>query len=208
MKQREFASLLQHPLIQLEGFVLRKNLLLKPLVGSLLRGFCLESSGFDRRAFYVTCFVMPMCVPTTYIDFTFGDRVRKAAGGDRWKADDTDLAAELGAALRQAANVLSSINSLSDFIAYAESSHVRTERNLEGVGYALARAGQITRAIAVFDELLGKIDMRVDWQSELAGRINDLRRMLTDSPEKAHRHLVSSERETIRNLGLDEFRQS
>jgi hypothetical protein len=100
---------------------------------------------------------------------------------------------------------LSGIETLSAFIAYAESGP-RTERSLEGIGYALAREGQTTQAIAIFDELLGKVDMSVHWHRELAGRIGNLRRTLTESPEDARRQLIESERETIRSLELDEFR--
>ena len=207
MKRSEFASLLRHPLLQMEGFVLRGTLLFKPPVDRLLRGFCFESSQLDRRAFYATFFVMPLCVPSSHLHFTFGDRVRRAAGGDRWNAEMPDLAAELATALKRAAVFLSEIESLLAFVAYAESLP-RTERNLEGVGYALARAGHVAQAIATFDELLERVDMTVPWQRELAGRISNLKHTLIKSPENARCQLVSFERETIQSLGLDEFRDA
>lgn len=206
MKRRELASLLRHPLLQLEGFVLRGRLLFKPPLDRLLRGIFFDSSG-DSRTFYPTSFVMPLCVPTDHIYFTFGDRLRTSPGSGGWSTDMPDLAAELGAALKRSAVFLSGIDSLPAFVAFAEP-RARTERNLEGIGYALAREGQATRAVAIFDELLDKVDMSVDWHRELSGRINDLRRMLIESPEKARSQLASSELETIESLGLDEFRDA
>lgn len=190
MKRRELASLLRHPLLQLEGFVLRGWLLFKPPLDRLLRGIFFDSSG-DSRTFYPTSFVMPLCVPTDHIYFTFGDRLRTSPGSGGWSTDMPDLAAELGAALKRSAVFLSGIDSLPAFVAFAEP-RARTERNLEGIGYALAREGQATRAVAIFDELLDKVDMSVDWHRELSGRINDLRRMLIESPEKARSQLASS----------------
>jgi hypothetical protein len=204
MKRRELVLLLRHPLLQLEGFVLKGRLLFQPPLDRLLRGIFFDSSG-DPRAFYPTSFVMPLCVPTNHIYFTFGDRLRTTTGGDGWRTDMPDLAAELGAALKGSAVFLSGIDSLPAFVAYAES-RARTERNLEGIGYALAREGQASQAIAVFDELLDKLDMSVGWHRELSGRISDLRRTLVESLEEALSKLASSESETIQCLGLDEFR--
>ncbi len=205
MKSRELALLLRHPLLQLEGFVVKGRLLFKPPVDRLLRGIYFDSSGFDRRAFYPTWFVMPLCVPTSHLYFNFGDRLRTAADAGGWSSEMPNLAAELGAALKRAANFLSGIDSLPAFVAYAES-RSRTERNLEGIGYALACDGQANQAVTVFDELLGKVDMSVDWHRELTGRISELRRTLIEAPEKARSQLAISERETIQSLGLEEFR--
>ena len=205
MKSRELALLLRHPLLQLDGFVLKGALLFKPPVDRLLRGIYFDSSGFDRRAFYPTLFVMPTCVPTSNLNFNFGDRIRMAAGGERWNTEMPDLVIELGAALKRATIFLSGIDSHSAFVNFAQSG-LRTERTLEGIGYALACDGKISQAIAVFNELLDKIDVRVHWHVELADRINDLKRTLIESPEIARGQLALSETETIRNLGLTKFR--
>lgn len=203
MKRRELALLLRHPLLQLEGFVLKGRLLFKPPLDRLLRGIFFDSSS-DPRAFYPTLFVMPLCVPTNHIYFTFGNRLRTAAGVGGWSSEMPDLVAELGAALKSAAMFLSGIDSLPAFVAYAEFG-LRTERTLEGIGYALAREGQAAQAISIFDELLTKGDLSTSWQRELAERITNLRRTLVENPEDAHSQLVSSESETIRSLGLDDF---
>jgi hypothetical protein len=204
MKSAELALLLRDPLLQLEGFVLKRRLLFQPPLDRLLRGIYFDSSGFDRRAFYLTSFVMPLCVPTNHLYFTFGGRVRKAAGGDRWNTEMPDLAAKLGSALKRAKVFLSQFESLPDFVAYAEVGP-RTERTLEGLGYALARDGEASRAVAVFDELLDRIDMSIDWHRELSDRVGDLKRSLIESPEKARSQLGSCERQTVKSLGLEDF---
>lgn len=205
MRRKEFARLLQHPLLQMDGFVLRDALLFKPPLRHVLRGFCFESSAFDQSAFYVDAFVMPLCRPTSYLYFTFGNRVRHAKGGERWKAEMPNLADELGIAMNGvAATFLSRIESLPDFVDYA-SRLSSTERVLEGIGYALARQSEVTRAIEVFNRLLDRADMTISWHRELAQRVGNLKGMLAESPEEALAKLAASERETVHNLRLDEF---
>jgi hypothetical protein len=103
-----------------------------------------------------------------------------------------------------AATFLSRIESLPDFVDYA-SRLSSTERVLEGIGYALARQSEVTRAIEVFNRLLDRADMTISWHRELAQRVGNLKGMLAESPEEALAKLAASERETVHNLRLDEF---
>jgi hypothetical protein len=212
MKSKEVARLLRHPSLQMEGFVLKGRLFFKPPLKDLLCGFYFDSSAFSRSAFYVNALVMPLCVPTNHLHFTFGHRVRRAAGGDGWNAEMPDLAGALGIAMKSAvATFLPRVASLSGFVDYA-GGRSSTLRNLEGIGYALARQGGVTRAIEVFDRLLShadlsQADMVIPWHGELTERVGNLKRMLIENPEIAFAELAASEIETVRNLRLDEFRE-
>lgn len=123
-----------------------------------------------------------------------------------------DLASDLGIAMKSAAaDFLSKVESISGFVDYA-GAHSPTLRNLEGIGYALARQGEVTLAIEVFDRLLShpdlsQTDMIIPWHGELTQRVANLKRMLTENPEMAFAELTASERETVRHLRLDEFRE-
>ena len=192
----------------MEGFVAKRHLVFKPPLKHLLRGFAFEGSSFNKDSFYVCAFVMPLCVPKEHLSFTFGDRVRDLNGADRWNVGMPNLIENLSAALkRDAVTFISRIESVSDFIGYAKSGP-RTLRNLEGVGYSLARNGQISEACAIFDELLAMVDLSNSWQRELAGEVNRLKDVLTQAPENVRAQLAASESETIHKLGLYEFRDA
>lgn len=212
MKNKELSRLLQHPSLQMEDFVLKGALLFKPPLKHVLRGFCFESSGLDRSAFYVNAFVMPLCVPTSHLDLSFGHRIPYLEGRTRWNTEMPNLGDELGAALKNGvATFLSKMELLSDIVRYA-GGQPTTLRTLEKAGYALARQGDAARAIEVFDRLLnhaelGQTDIVIPWHGELTERVGNLKDMLAESPEKAFAELAASEGETVRNLRLDQFRE-
>jgi hypothetical protein len=147
---------------------------------------------------------MPLCVPTDHLYFTFGERIRTSARRERWNTAMPNLKEEVWSALQdKAIPYLSKVTSLSDFVALAET-NPRTVRSLEGLGYALARLGMVDRALAVLDELLGKIDPSRGWEQELSVEITRLRSTLMSAPDEVPSILSSVEARTINALGLDE----
>ena len=84
MTTKEFVSLEKRLLPELPGFAIKGPLMLIRPVECMLRGISFEGSSFDKTSFYVTMFVMPLCVPTNHLYLNFGSRVRRAEGGDRW----------------------------------------------------------------------------------------------------------------------------
>jgi hypothetical protein len=114
---REFVSLEKSLLPEFPGFVIKGPLMFIPPAESLLRGISFEGSSFDKTSFYVTVFIMPLCVPMRFLYFNFGSRVRLRGGGDRWNAGMPNLVTELSHALKlQAVPFLSRVESLLHFV--------------------------------------------------------------------------------------------
>ncbi|MES5485895.1 hypothetical protein QMZ05_24340 [Bradyrhizobium sp. INPA03-11B] len=117
-----------------------------------------------------------------------------------------NVVVELGAALKeQAIPFLKEVDSLLAFAntAAAFPGNLHTPK---AVAFALARAGQDGRAIAAIDELLAQADPNIAWQQTIATQARILKADLVERPQEAHRQLEEWEIETIRKLGLEQFR--
>jgi tetratricopeptide (TPR) repeat protein len=195
-------------LAELPGFCLKGRVLLMQPVGLTVCGLNFEGSQYNDTSFYVTKFVLPLCRPTDHLYFNFGDRIRHKGGGDRWNMDMPDLVNDLSTALREAAlPFLSRGSTLEGFIEIAETG-AQIGRNLEGLGYALARVGRTEQAVAVLNQLISTSNPSIVWQRELADQARNLRAKLLQDPEGAQECLANWEDETVRNLGLEEFRKA
>ena len=116
-----------------------------------------------------------------------------------------NLVEELGAAIKlRALPFLSRVDSLLEFVEVAKSSPIN-QRTLEAIGFTLARAGRITQAIEIFDQLLTMVDTNVAWQRDLAEQVGALKSMLINSPSDAQEQLAAWEAETVQKLGLRDF---
>jgi hypothetical protein len=189
----------------LPGFGIKMTSMFVVPVEQIIRGINFDRSAYDDISFSITAFVMPLFVPAKHFGFTFGQRIRHQAGGDRWSTDRPDLEIELVAALKQQAlPFLSKGETLEGFVEIARSGS-QTGRTLEGLGYALARAGKPGEALDVFDRLLPMLDLNIAWQRELADQVRALSAKLTGNPAEAQGQLAQWEQETVRNLGLEEF---
>lgn len=206
MNTREFVAIGNRLLKALPGFTIKGPLMFLAPVTTLLRGISFEPSAFDDKSFYVDKFVMPLCVPTQHLYFLFGDRIRRHGGGDRWSAEMPNLIDELELALKnQAVPFLMRAISLADFVAFAED-YSGNPHTPKAVAFALARAGRVGEALKVIDDLVPRLDMQVEWQVEIADQLKDLKNMLVRSPSEAIRQLEAWEAESVRSLGLEEFR--
>ena len=204
MKKKEFETIGKQLLPILPGFVVKGDLLFMRPIGHILRAICFDRS-IDPRSFYVEVFVQPFFVPMEYVVFNFGYRL----GGNchSWNADNPNLIAELRAGLkRDALPFLSQITSVSDFVKMAKSHPSGNPHTPEAIAFALARAGRNKEAIEVLDQLLGQVKLEVLWQREMADRAKSLKSQLLTDPAAAQRQLDAWEAETVKNLGLEEFR--
>ena len=191
----------------LPGFGIKGTYMFAVPVGQIVRGINFDRSAYDNVSFSVTAFMMPLFVPAKHFGFTFGKRIRHAGGGDRWSIDMLNLEIELISALKQQAlPFLSKGETLEGFIEFARLGS-QTGRTLEGLGYALARAGKTRQAVEVFDRLVSMLDLNIAWQRELMNQVRTLSTQLGEHPEEVQKQLAQSEEETIENLGLKEFRQ-
>jgi hypothetical protein len=203
MTTAEFVKLETRLLREFPGFVVKGRLLFRSPTEGLLQGIHFDGSDFDKISFYVTFFVMPLCVPSEHLYLNYGSRVRNKRGGDRWSKDAPDLVAELSLALEsQAMPFLRVCSSLMSFVDIAASSFSATPRGLQARAFTLARAGRFDTAIELLDQLLSQVDRSVRWQKQIAVLSQGLREKLVSSPEKAQQQLEAWETETLRNLGI------
>ena len=206
MTIKEFIAIEKQIVPDMPGFTFKRSLMFSSPVGPLLRGLNFEPSSFDKKSFYLTAFVMPLCVPTKHLHFNFGKRVRHVNGIDGWNADELDLIGGLRDALKvRAIPFLSGVNSLLDFVEVAKTFSLGNPHTRRAIAFALARAGGVDQATDVIDELLNQVDRRVPWQLEIANQSTDLKDKILKDPRETEVQLAACESETIRNLGLEEF---
>ncbi len=207
MKNKDFAELANRLLPDLPGLTVKAPLMFIPPVGETLRGICFEGSSFDKNSFYVNVFFLPLFVPRKHLSFEFGNRIRTASGGDRWNADAPDIVRELGVALkREALPFLSPIESPRDVAQAATSLRLPQNPHIQqAIAYALARAGDVDKAVAELDALLAMLDVKVPWQLEMFERANALKSQLLSDEPSAQKQLEAWEAESIRNLSLEKF---
>jgi hypothetical protein len=204
MTKKEFVALEKNLLPNLPGFSIRGSLMFLPPVKETLRGFSFEGSSFDKTSFYVNMFVLPLCVPTEYLYFNFGNRVRHGRGADRWSIDRPDLLEELGGALkRQALEFLRPIESLFDFVKVAKSFPLTNINTREAIAYSLVRVGEFQEGRAALGELLQQVDTKSEWQRAIAERAETLDRKLALNPVEGQRQVENWEAQTLKNLDFD-----
>lgn len=205
MRNKDFAVLARRLLPGLPGFAIKAPLMFILPIGYTLRGLYFESHSYDKKLFYVWVFFLPLFIPRKHVSFEFGKRI----GGDRWNADAPDLIQELGDALkREALPFLSVIKSPWDVAQAAMALRLPQNQHIQqAIAYALARAGEVNTALRALHELIRLLDARVPWQREMAERAETLIGKLAVNPADAQKQLETWEAETVKNLGLDSFRQ-
>lgn len=204
MKNKDFTELAKRLLPDLASFAVKAPLMFISPVKHTLRGFCFESHSHEAKLFYVWVFFQPLFIPTKHIILTFGKRIND----DRWNADAPNLVHELGDALkREALPFLSPIESPRDVAQAAKSLRLPQNPNVQqAIAYALARAGDVSKAVAALDELVRLLDVKVPWQLEMLERANALKSQLLSDVSNAQKQLEAWEVESVRNLGLEKFR--
>jgi hypothetical protein len=204
MTTKEFVALEKNLLPHLPGFSIRAPLMFLPPVRETLRGINFEGSSFDKTSFYVTVFVLPLCVPTEHLYFNFGNRVRHGGGANRWNIDRPHLVEELGAALeRQAREFLRPIESLYDFVKAAESFSWSNPHTRQAIAYSLIRVGEFQEGRSVLVQLRQQLDLHSGWQREIAERAETLEQKLATNPAEARGQLEEWEAQNAKTLGFD-----
>ena len=207
MTTKQFVALETSLLPELPGFAIKGSVMFLHPLGSLLRGISFDRSGFDKYAFYSNVFVMPLCVPISYITLNFGKRIRDQRGMDGWNIETPGVSGELLASIKaQAVPFLSRANSLVEFVALARTFSPGTPHTPKAIGFALARAGKVDEAISALAGIPRMLNPKNAWQRELGEQTENLRELLISNPSAAMQQLETWEAETIHNLGLEEFR--
>jgi hypothetical protein len=206
MKIREFVALEKRLLPALSGFAIRGSLMFITPLGDILRGFDFESSSHDKKAFYVYAFFLPLCVPSEYLSFNFGNRLRYGRA-DRWSIMDRDFEFVLKSAMEKEARYLRALQSSEDVILALRTHVSRTNDPYghEAIAYLLAKEGKVQVSLEALDSLIRMLEPSVAWEKEMASRAQLIKAKLLANPMEARQQLEIWQRETVRNLGLEGF---
>jgi len=209
MRAKDFVTLEKRLLPNLPNFTIRGPLLFIVPIGHTLRGFHFDGSSFDKKAFYVNAFFMPLYVPSQHIHLTFGRRLRDG-GGDRWRTDELGYETALEAAVQKEVPFLASLTTALD-VANALKPLGSNLHCHEAFAYALAQGGEIRAAVDAIDTLLEvvesvkRVNPKLTWELKIAERAQLLKAKLTANLDDAIAQLAAWESETIHNLGLESF---
>jgi hypothetical protein len=209
MTTRQFVTLEKRLLPYLLGFAIKGRLLfIRPISGTL-RGFWFEGSDFDKNAFYVSAFFMPLYVPAENLHLGFGDRLTDG-GADRWSITDAGYESRLLTKVLAQVSWLSSLgtaaqlaDALRSFVRSSEPDYINAHA-YEALAYTLIRMGSKVEAVETIDFLLRDIDPEIPWQREIGHRAEEIRKKLLVSTDKAKQQLDGWEIQSIQNLGLSQ----
>jgi hypothetical protein len=208
MTKKEFVALEKHILPSFPGFEIKGSLMFLPPLEHTLRGFSFEGSAFDKTSFYVTVFFMALCIPRKHLIFNLGERLRDR-GSDRWTVNGANFEAALESAMKKEVPLLERLKTPQDVAEMAaQKGHPKDPYRQETIAYMSAFAGQIKPALSALENLSAMLDTSVRWQEEMASRAQLLQTELLKNPKEAKRQLTAWKADTVRNLGLEDFRST
>jgi len=195
-------------LADLPGFAIKGALMFIPPVEHTLRGFHFEGSDFDRTSFYIWRFFLPLTVPQHHLSFSFGDRLR-IKGADRWSVKDSNFEKILADAMKYELPCLNNLKTPEDVVEELRRLNDGSKNPYlhEAFAYMLARLGEINAAADALEKLLALLNPSVQWQLDMANRARLLRTNLQLGADEVLRQLKDWEIESIRNLGLEKYRE-
>ena|SRR5712692_1742177 len=204
MKVKRFQALAKRLLPHLGGYTCRRDLIYATPVAHVLRGFCFETSAFDATSFYVYVFFLPLYVPTQYLYFNFGERLRYR-GRDGWSITDSNVEEKLLESIRiQGLPFLAGVEEPLELAKVTRSrfGELKNPHTWEAIAYSLIMGNDHGSAHAAFDRLLASLDLGVEWQQQIKLRAEEVKNKLESNPEDAKRQLEEWELSTLANLGL------
>lgn len=202
MKNKEFAAIGKELSSIIPNFVQKGPMMLRVPIGSILNGLYFESHSHEATLFYLWVFCLPLYVPTKHVTFNFGHRL-----GFSWTSTDTELLPKVVHEIKKdALPFLSRCSSLSDFLEMAKADSSRNPHTTNEIAFTLVMMDRFQQAIETFDILLQQVDRKVQWEADLGERASKLKALLSSNPVLAQEQLKRWEEETVRNLGLEDFR--
>ena len=172
----------------------------------LLKGLYIEDSGFDKNAFYLWAFFLPLYVPTQHVSFTFGKRL---ANGKRWNnVDGEALARELTrAVLDEAIPFLGQADTPQQFAERVERfvENARDPYVARAKAYSLARCGNAQGAVAELrnlNSLLRSMDGMAPWTDVMLNEATAFSARVEADFESAKRMLDFWEAESRQHLRI------
>jgi len=209
MKIKDVKNICRPLLPLLPGFVQQGFMLYNIPSDGLLKGIYFDGSGFDKNAFYVEVFFLPLYVPTTYVHFNFGKRL--VAGTKSWNMTADNLTAELTAAIHDEALPFLGQAETAERFADAITEISKAPRNphvLQAKAYSFAKLGNYEMAINTLNELIDVLDSNEDakfaWVRELRDNVERFLAQIRNNPASAQQQLDEWEAISRKNLRLSD----
>jgi len=210
MKKKECEQLGKKLQIELPGFTVRGWMMFMEPIGHILRAIVFDTSQWTADQFYVHVIAQPLFVPTENLVLSLGWRL--GGGCHSWDRRSPNLLKDLANALqREAMPFLTRIKSPVDIAQTARIIGVKSPGEggpyiQEAIAYGFAYEGDTAQAIRWLDAMEPSLDVHVGWQRETARRTQLLKHKLLADPLDARQQLETWENETVKHLGLEQFR--
>jgi hypothetical protein len=212
MKTREVNKFLRREILPCQkGWQVTGGILHLSGPSEVLRGVCIEASGFASQAVYVWAFAMPMYVPAEEINFLFGKRLRDGNGSERWSVDAENpkiFASELLAVLEREGmpwlHRFESLDSIVKFINEMPQESINIHHR-QILAYSLAYQGKVGTAVKLLTALAAEadeIESTSPWAKPISERARHLVRLENNAPETVQATLSNWVNETRRFLKL------
>lgn len=198
----------------LPDFKVKGSLLYHNDIQYSLKGFCFESSAFDKNLFTIYVFVQPLFIPITYLTFTFGNRLGfLSKGRDIWweydEAKEDVLMDEILTMITSSGvPFLEDRNQLDKFIfKYGKVGLGDNPHMIEGISYANVLIGDYPKASTMLSSfnrnLMKEIGKRpkIDWIVKMNERVQ----LILDFLENQNFAGAKSQLEDWRNYTVEKL---
>jgi hypothetical protein len=191
---------------RLPGFEVQGHLLYAIPCGSVLCGFCFESSAWSKTAVHITAFAQPLYVPSDHVVLTYGKRL--GARSHRWELDGRTSAStldELAMSLesdgmkflkrRQTPTLLAGAYRWE--AAFRKNPHMR-----QLVAFSLAKSKKSDKALRMLNKLRRPKPDAPEWERAIASESEMLVTALERGGEQGDQLLTEWEARTRKSLKL------
>lgn len=204
MTKQDARALSRRLIKSLPGFQHRDFMLYETPVSHILRGFCFDDSRFDRNAFYVSKFFLPLYVPQHVLSLSFGDRIG-GGSGKRWNLQEPFICDELLACmLSEGIPFFESVRTPGDVPEAILNLHPEPGLyDLEAIAYSYLMVGRLKEAMRTLTRLQDKVDKRVPWQVKISERAMRIQEGLRCDASDALRQLGEWEQYSKKCLKLE-----
>jgi hypothetical protein len=206
MKSKDFSALGKKLLPYLSGYRVKGALIFAEPIGHILRGIAFDSSSHSSTSFYIHVFFQPLCVPSSHMHLTLGDRLRDMNNIDGWDSERPNLVADIGESIiAKALPLLDRVRTLEGAAEAAQEIGAGNSHVQEAAAFCRALAGDTQTALSALEKIPDGLDRSVAWQAEQAERIEQFRTLLRGDPIAARKQLLVWEAETAQKIGLGSF---
>lgn len=211
MRGRDFSKIAKKLMPSFPGFAVKNGLMFRKPLNDILVGICFDASSYSKDAFYIWYFVLPLYVPTPFLHFAHGDRLRSGNVNiydDQWNASTGDLILKLNLALtKQAMPQISEVHSPCDFIKKIRM-WLAPDRTVvrEAIAYSLIRIEEFKKAEIALSSLAEELEgSAYSSDPPIRARAQLLVSKLREDPAHAQDQLDRWEETTVKKLRMEKY---